>query len=373
MVNMDRQSSFDVAVIGGGPAGLAAAIAMRRKGLHVLVADRARPPIDKPCGEGLMPDGVEALSRLGISIEPGRSLPFRGIRFIQEDASVEACFPGGHGLGIRRTTLHEILIDHALQAGVSLSWGTPVTGFAPDGLQLHRQRIRTRWIVAADGGNSRARQWMHLEEHRTERMRFGFVAHVAKTPWTDFVEVYWGDDCQVVITPVSPREICVAIATRNPKLRLESALESIGALSDRLEGPDVIGKERGALCGLRVLRRIVRGRCAAVGDASGSVDSLTGKGVCLAFRQALSLADAIAEDDISLYESAHRTIGRVPVLMSRLMLMMDSHPGLRRRALRALAAKPEIFSRLLAGHVATNCRDGGVSGLLSLGRLMLTN
>ena len=52
--------STDVFVIGGGPAGLAAAIAARRRGLDVTVADCSVPPIDKACGEGIMPDGLAA-------------------------------------------------------------------------------------------------------------------------------------------------------------------------------------------------------------------------------------------------------------------------------------------------------------------------
>src|SRR6267378_2491580 len=43
----------EILVIGGGPAGLAAAIAARKKGFEVTVADGAKPPIDKACGEGL--------------------------------------------------------------------------------------------------------------------------------------------------------------------------------------------------------------------------------------------------------------------------------------------------------------------------------
>ena len=61
----------DVFVIGGGPAGLATAIAARRRGLSVVLADGAVPPIDKPCGEGLMPDGVAALNHLGITVPEG--------------------------------------------------------------------------------------------------------------------------------------------------------------------------------------------------------------------------------------------------------------------------------------------------------------
>ena len=48
----------DALIAGGGPAGLAAAIALRQKGLDVLVADALWPPIDKACGEGLMPDAL---------------------------------------------------------------------------------------------------------------------------------------------------------------------------------------------------------------------------------------------------------------------------------------------------------------------------
>ena len=57
----------DALIVGGGPAGLAAAIALRQKGLDVLVADALRPPIDKACGEGLMPDAKKDLAALGIA------------------------------------------------------------------------------------------------------------------------------------------------------------------------------------------------------------------------------------------------------------------------------------------------------------------
>ena len=62
-------NSTDVFVVGGGPAGLAMAIAARQRGFRVVVADGQQPPIDKACGEGLMPDGLAALERLGVSVE----------------------------------------------------------------------------------------------------------------------------------------------------------------------------------------------------------------------------------------------------------------------------------------------------------------
>ena len=62
MTTFSHPLDTDVFIIGGGPAGLAAGIAARQHGFAVVVADGAIPPIDKPCGEGLMPDGIAALA-----------------------------------------------------------------------------------------------------------------------------------------------------------------------------------------------------------------------------------------------------------------------------------------------------------------------
>src|SRR5437667_12724079 len=89
-----------VLIIGGGPAGLAAAIAARMKGFTVAVADGAKPPIDKACGEGLMPGTVAALRQLGVAIRPDDGRVFRGVRFVDVATSVEATFWGARGFGV---------------------------------------------------------------------------------------------------------------------------------------------------------------------------------------------------------------------------------------------------------------------------------
>src|SRR5271154_1305095 len=114
----------DVLIAGGGPAGLAAAIALRQKGLDVLVADALRPPIDKACGEGLMPDGREDLTALGIATHHGA--PFEGIAFIAAGRQAAAYFERGSGIGIRRLRLHALLEERCRELGVRLAWGTRV-------------------------------------------------------------------------------------------------------------------------------------------------------------------------------------------------------------------------------------------------------
>ena len=124
----------DVLIVGGGPAGLATALAFRRRGATVTVADAMRPPIDKACGEGLMPDSLLELSSLGVHLSPDQGAAFSGIRFINHanghGSVATAQFPAlgqAIGIGMKRQTLHAKLVEHAEEAGVDLRWGTPVS------------------------------------------------------------------------------------------------------------------------------------------------------------------------------------------------------------------------------------------------------
>ncbi len=320
---------------------MAAAIAARLKGFEVVVADAAQPPIDKACGEGLMPDSLHALRQLGIAFDPDQSFAFRGIRFIGDGGTVAADFPAEPGIAVRRIRLHQLLIDRAQELGVRLLWRTPLTDL---------DEIRAHWIIGADGQNSRVRHWAALHATRSESFRYGFRRHYRVRPWTDFMEIYWGPRCQMYVTPVGGGEACVALITRDPHLRLDASMRHFPELARKLEGAAIVSQERGAVTVTRRLKQIYRGRTVLIGDASGSVDAITGEGLSLAFRQAIALADALVAGNLERYQAAHRRIARRPVLMAQLMLMLDRFPLVRPPVLRAFAAKPVIFERLLAVH-----------------------
>jgi flavin-dependent dehydrogenase len=298
-----------------------------------------------------MPDGLEAAGKLGISLPAEASFPFSGIRFISASHTVTAAFPHGAGIGVRRTALHAVLVEAAAQAGVDLRWGTPVTRLLPDGVDTAAGSIRARWIVGADGGRSRIRREAGLDAASRDTRRFGFRRHYRVAPWTDRMEIYWGPGCQAYVTPVSPEEVCVALISRDPRLRLDEALPRIPQIGARLAGAEASTTERGAVTATRRLRNVCRGRIALIGDASGSVDAITGEGLCLAFLQALALAAALERDDLARYAAAHRRLMRRPAFMADFMLTMDRWPALERRAMRVLSHRPRIFGRMLAMHV----------------------
>ena len=345
------RSETDVFVIGGGPAGLAAAIAARQKGFSVTVADGAAPPIDKPCGEGLMPETQNALGDLGISLrnEPGYS--FSGIRFLEGQSKVQGYFAQGMGLGIRRTILHERLIERAEQVGVQFHWKTPVTGITDKGVNLSNEFVEANWIVGADGSASRVRRWAGLDAASRRTQRFATRRHYHVKPWSEYMEIYWTDRTQAYVTPVSSEEVCVVMMAEIPRQPDFSALQSLfPELHARLHGAAISSRERGTVTTMLSLHSVCRGNVALVGDASGSVDAITGEGMRLAFRQAQFLARAMESGDLQSYAEDHRTLMRRPTFMANLLLLLGKNEPLRHRAFPVLNDHPELFTRILEIH-----------------------
>lgn len=341
----------DVLIGGGGPAGLAAAIALRQRGADVVVADALQPPIDKPCGEGLMPDSLRELSRLGIHLDAHCGAPFNGIHFADAQSQVSAEFLHGVGVGVRRPVLHRLLLDRASDLGVRLLWNTPVVLKEGQPATPGQHACSYRWLIGADGHASRVRAWAGLDGGSLRSRRFGFRGHYRVPAWSAHVEVHWGSLGQVYVTPVGPEEMCVAAVTRHTGVRLEQVIDSIPFLRGRLAGAATTTRERGAVTLTRRLHRVTRNHVALVGDASGSADAITGEGLALGFRQALLLADSLAAGGLERYEAQHSQILALPQRMAALMLLLDRSPALRRRALRALASRPQLFRAMLAVHV----------------------
>jgi len=346
-----KNDTTDVLILGGGPAGLAAAIALRQKGIDCLVVEALKPAIDKGCAEGLMPDALASLRELGIEITEQDGHRFRGIRFCNSTHRVDAEFPNGTGIGVRRTKLHGLIADRAHEVGVPIVWGSRAKLADRHSALINGRKISFRYLVGADGQASGLRKWAGLGKVQKESVRFGFRRHYNIAPWSEYVEVHWGASGQVYLTPVAPDSVCVVFITRNPKLPEKDFLEAFPAVASRLKGVPPMSQLRGGVSATRRLRRVANRSIALIGDASGSPDAITGEGLAVSFRQSAALAKAIEQGNLELYNEAHRKIGSLPHAMSWLLLTMDRWPGFQKRAMKTLSSNPAYFQQLLSVHV----------------------
>ena len=357
----------DVAVVGGGPAGLALAAMAARKGLSVTLLERERLPHDKACGEGVMRPGLAVLDRLDVlhRIPASESGPIRGVRYVQEDGStLEGALPAPGGLGIRRTALSSALLEAAGVAGVDVRDRTGVRSHrrTPEGMVLETDTgpLSASVLVAADGLHSPLRRAEGLEAAVPGPRRFGLRQHFVARPWTDRVEVHLSGGAEAYVTPCGPSRVGVAFLWSDGRLEQRPTIGSLLArfpfLDQRLSGAERDSEPRGAGPFLQRARRRVAERFVLLGDAAGYVDAITGEGMSVALVCAESLAACLPEavrreGDVRAfrpYLATARREFRKYAWTARAVLALAGRPSLRRGVVASLGRRPGAFEWLLA-------------------------
>jgi menaquinone-9 beta-reductase len=354
-------------IVGGGPAGLAASIELRNRGFAVTVADGSKPPIDKACGEGLMPETVASLRRMGIPLDSNDGWPLRGIRFISDGVRVAADFSGGQGIGMRRTVLHSKMAKYAEKSGVRLLWNSPVTGFSTAAIQIRDKSFPADLMVGADGSGSRVRRWSGLEDSTRQTRRYAFRSHFKIAPWSEYVEIYWADNVQAYVTPVADGEVCVVVLSERPAMRTEVIASKFPELARRLRNASLLGGERGAVTTTHRLKRVYKGNVVLVGDASGAVDAITGDGLNLSFQHAIALADCLPSEDLSGYQRIHRRLQLRPSVTGYFLSLLGRQRFVRERTIGAFTAEPLLFARFLDLHLGYASNMQAFSAAMRLG------
>jgi flavin-dependent dehydrogenase len=328
---------MDLLVAGGGPAGLATAIFGARAGLEVVLVERRHGPVDKACGEGLMPHAVELLRRLGVQPQ---GKPFRGITYLDHRHRVTGMFRGGAGRGVRRTVLHAALLEAATAAGVRIEHGD-VGPVSQNATSVHCNGFHARYLAAADGLHSPIRTSLGLAQPSRGPRRWGIRRHLLMAPWSDCVEVYWSEGAEAYVTPIADDCVGVAILT-SQRGGFDDHMRAFPVLQERVCG-HADGPDRAAGPLRQRVRSRTAGRVMLVGDAAGYVDALTGEGLGIAFGAAELLVDCVTADRPEDYERRWRRMSRRYRVLTATVLHASGAPVVRPRIVPAAARFPGVF------------------------------
>lgn len=336
---------IDLLVAGGGPVGLAVAIRGRLAGLDVTVVEPRETPIDKACGEGLMPAAVRGFHAIGVELE-GR--PFAGIRYVKGDRGVEARFDDGSGLGVRRTSLHGALAARADAVGVVRRTGR-VEQVVQHREHLEAAGVSARWLVAADGLHSSVRRAIGYDRPVRGPARYGLRRHFRVAPWSNLVEVHWSEHAEAYITPVGEDLVGVALlcGAEGHRRGYDETLSHFPELRERLRGAEPVTPLRGAGPLRQAARGPSYGRVLLVGDAAGYVDALTGEGLATGLATGAAAVAAVLEGRPEAYDARWRAATRRYRWITMSLLIAANRPMVRRAIVPSAVRAPWLFSRLV--------------------------
>lgn len=341
-------------IAGGGPIGLATALFAAEAGLDPIVIEPRETPIDKACGEGLMPGALRLVRELELD-PPGADLG--GIAYVQGSTRAEHRFTAGPGRGVARTALHAAFAARVAERGI------PVLRGRVDALISTDTHVRVEGpgfgtvtaaqLVGADGLHSRVRELAGLagRPQRATRRRYGLRRHYAIEPWSDLVEVRWTPHAELYVTPLGETLVGVALlgvrgADFATALADEPQLASLLGADAHGDSPAQLGQMRGAGPLLQRTRARTAGRILLVGDASGYVDALTGEGLRVGIAQARAAVSAVAVGHPERYEAEWRRITRDFRALTNGLVGAARSP-LRRAIVPAAAWLPRLYGGIV--------------------------
>ena len=193
---------FDLAIVGGGPAGSAAAWQARQAGANVVVLDKADFPRDKPCGDGLTARAVSYLQKMGLAEEVDKFHQVNRVK-VFSPSEWELSFPRrpgmpDHGYVARRPELDTLLLKHAESAGAQVRQSAEAAAPLLDdagrvtGVVLKSgEKVRADAVIAADGAYSPIKRALKLDSAYNGYSAIAIRSEMhANRPDSDTFEIY---------------------------------------------------------------------------------------------------------------------------------------------------------------------------------------
>ena len=314
-------NSYDVIIIGAGPAGCASALLLHQKGLRVLVLDRAGFPRDKVCGEFISPAADDILKELGVldAIQQFDPVRLRGVA-ISSYGKPELCidYPPCPGrvnpmtsLSLSRFQLDHMLVQKVIEQGVEVRERHAVDDFLFEdnrvtGVKGRNEVNRSftcsaQIVVDASGRNGLSLRRLGLIKPHRGSQKVALAAHWENIQFPqDYCYMHVSSPGYTGMAPVGSDSVNVALVVEDRHVK--------GRELDAFYQAVVLGNERrqSLLSGARPKERVrsvgslaydVRpvpcGGLVLAGDTTGFIDPFTGEGIYLSFRSAQLAAGVI--------------------------------------------------------------------------------
>lgn len=308
---MSKSRAYDVAIIGGGPAGCVTALFYAREGKRVLVAEANARSSERLAGEWLHPPALEILADLGVDLTPDEPYSAgRGFALFPDNGSKPIVLPyqaGYFGLSIE----HHRLVERIREAcgrrpEIEMVHATKAVRINGQNLTLKPRTsaeytVRADLIVGASGRASIVHQALGLEKNTTSYSRMcGLILTDVHMPFEGYGHVFLGGPGPALAYRIAPNKVrvCLDVPLNTPVNRDRAATLWDGfapvfpepvreAYRRCLEGGEI------AWAANQIRPRAEYGRpgLVLVGDAAGHGHPLTGVGMTLGFGDAKALAE----------------------------------------------------------------------------------
>lgn len=349
---MTPSESFDVLVVGGGPAGSTVATLLARRGERVLLVEKDRHPRFH-IGESLLPMNMPLFDQLGVAEEIARiGIPKYGVEFVSpwHDKPSSLDFAQAwdkrfdSAYEVRRSEFDHVLLKHAAATGAQVIEGWRVTGveFPAGGGVIARargedgqeQRFQAMFLVDASGRDTllanKFATKVSNKHHHTAAV-FGHFTGARRLPGKAVgnISLFWFDHGWFWFIPLldgttSVGAVCHADFMKTRKTDVTTFFKSVIALSpplaDRLRDAEMTGPATATGNYSYKSSRIFGPGYLMVGDAYSFIDPVFSSGVYLAMQGAFGAADAVTACLHEPKAKAERALRRYEADVNRAMV-----------------------------------------------------